>query len=179
MTRPLILAAACGLLAVASPGLAFGETEQNSYAAGGSDQNSRDRESRYHDGREQNVETGHGRGWRGDRDGQWRDSGRGYGRGDDRRERRGAGAAAHMDGEGDKDMAGTGAPHGDWMTGQGSRFMLTTGTTRLAVMCGARETLRDCVEAATLLLDRATRVPASAAGAGGAAPPAATAPKAP
>lgn len=170
MTRTLILAAAaCGLLAFATPGSAFAEGDQAPYGAGPWAQ----------DGRDQNAEAGHGRGWRGDRDGQWRGTGRGYGRGDDRQERRGPGAAAHMDGEGDKDMAGAGAPHGNWMAGQGSRFMLTTGSTRLAVMCGARENLRDCVEAATLLLDRATRAPASAAGTGGGAPPAATAPKAP
>jgi len=84
-----------------------------------------------------------------------------------------------MGGDRDGDMAGHGPAQGGWHGGQGSRFMLTTGTTRLAVICGPRENLRDCVEAATLLLDRATRVPASPAGAGSAAPPAVTAPKAP
>ena len=84
-----------------------------------------------------------------------------------------------MSGDGDGDMAGNGSPQGGWHAGQGTHFMLTTGSTRLAVICGPRETLRDCVEAATLLLDRAARVPAAPAGAGSAAPPAVGAPKAP
>lgn len=170
MTRSLILAAAaCSLLAIATAGSAFAEGDQGRYGAGPSAQ----------DGRDQNAEAGHGRGWRGDRDGQWRGAGRGMGRGDDRQERRGAGMAARMDGEDGKETGATGMPHGDWMAGPGSHFMLTTGTTRLAVMCGMRETLRDCVEAATTLLDRATRVPASPAGTGSVVPPQANAPKTP
>ena len=84
-----------------------------------------------------------------------------------------------MDGEDGKETGASGMPHGDGMAGPGSHFMLTTGTTRLAVMCGVRETLRDCVEAATTLLDRATRVPASPAGTGSVVPPQANAPKTP
>ena len=205
MMRTLTLAAVtCGLLAVAGPAVAFGETDQTVSGAGrsaqtgrdhdggdddGGDrdgrgrdsrgQGGRDQDGRDQDGRGRNAEAGYGRGWHGDRDGSWRGSGRGAGRSDDRQERRGAGAGGRMAGDGDGDMAGHGRAQGGWHGGQGSRFMLTTGTTRLTVICAPREILRDCVEAATLLLDRATRVPASAAGTGSAMPPAETAPKAP
>ena len=55
--------------------------------------------------------------------------------------------------------------------GGGARFMLRSGDVRLAVQCGRGETMKDCVEATILLMDKA-RAQSRSTGAGGTDAPA-------
>jgi hypothetical protein len=66
--------------------------------------------------------------------------------------------SAGRDGGGDRDEgARHGRPEEGSMSrfGGGARFMLRSGDVRLAVQCGRGETMRDCVEATILLMDKA------------------------
>lgn len=68
---------------------------------------------------------------------------RGYGRDDGMMGRRYEGRA--RDDRGDRHDGGS---------GRGSSFQMKIGDTNIDVKCDPRETLRDCVDAATTLLDR-------------------------
>ena len=55
----------------------------------------------------------------------------------------------------------------DGGSGRGSSFQMKIGDTNIDVKCDARETLRDCVDAATTLLDRSRAMaPAASANPG-------------
>ena len=49
--------------------------------------------------------------------------------------------------------------HGDDASSGGSSFHLKMGDAKIHVACGPRETLKDCVDAATTLLDKARSLP--------------------
>jgi|tagenome__1003787_1003787.scaffolds.fasta_scaffold20333019_1 hypothetical protein len=49
--------------------------------------------------------------------------------------------------------------HGDDGSGRGSSFHMRMGDAKIDVRCGPRETLKDCVDAATTLLDKARSLP--------------------
>lgn len=68
---------------------------------------------------------------------------RGYGRDEGMMGRRGEGRG--RDERGDRSDGGS---------GRGSSFQMKIGDTNIDVKCDARETLRDCVDAATTLLDK-------------------------
>jgi hypothetical protein len=83
--------------------------------------------------------------------------------------------------DGDGGERSTRADHaGMHGSGGGARFMLRAGDVRLAVQCGRGETMKDCVEATILLMDKARSQPRSGAGAdasGSSSNPPATAPQ--
>lgn len=67
-------------------------------------------------------------------------------------------AGAGRDGSGERDDGGRAgkAEEGPMSRfGGGARFMLRSGDVRLAVQCGRGETMKDCVEATILLMDKA------------------------
>ena len=49
--------------------------------------------------------------------------------------------------------------YGDDGSGGGSSFHMKMGDAKIHVRCGPRETLKDCVDAATTLLDKARSLP--------------------
>ena len=49
--------------------------------------------------------------------------------------------------------------YGDDASGGGSSFHMKIGDAKIHVRCGPRETLKDCVDAATTLLDKARSLP--------------------
>jgi hypothetical protein len=49
--------------------------------------------------------------------------------------------------------------YGDGSSREGSSFHISMGDARIHVRCGPRETLKDCVDAATTLLDKARSLP--------------------
>lgn len=49
--------------------------------------------------------------------------------------------------------------YGDDASGGGSSFHMKVGDAKIHVRCGPRETLKDCVDAATTLLDKARSLP--------------------
>ena len=49
--------------------------------------------------------------------------------------------------------------YGDDFSREGSSFHMRVGDAKIHVRCGSRETLKDCVDAATTLLDKARSLP--------------------
>lgn len=65
--------------------------------------------------------------------------------------------------------------YSDYMPRRGSSFHIKIGDARIRVQCGPRETLKDCVDAATMLFDKARSLPTT----GSASPGSGTAPSRP
>lgn len=106
------------------------------------------------------------RGWDGADRGWSNDERRDWRAGSDRRDR----WADRRSRDDDEDEGSTSQRDGRSTPRMGASFLLRSGDMRLAVRCGAQESMRACVEAATTLLDKARA--AADARPGAATPPA-------